>query len=274
MILKDKKRLAHQTLEWCIKKFGTPLKNKYPRLDLVNKTGSKNTDRGDYGDRIIRIFLNNCNTKKCIINTIIHEYTHFLQMPRLNSVGKYYKMEDRHGYRNNPYEIEANENADKHTSACYQSIYRKNRKNGKTPKKPCIKVNKTSDIKRALSIGVFNWCVDKFGSPLKNILPELKLVNKRGYDNISTHIIGEYGNRVITVYLNRCLDKKMLISTIIHQYTYFLQMPRINSIGKYYKMLSKYGNDNHPMIIRANENADKYTSACYQSLRLKSIQQC
>ena len=107
--MKDKKSalIAEETFKWCCEYLGTPLK-KYPKLTL-------NTDKrysrkyGEYQNKEIVVFMNTCKGRKDIIGTIIHEYTHFLQMPRKKDINKYHKLLEIHRYKDHPFEVEAEE---------------------------------------------------------------------------------------------------------------------------------------------------------------------
>ena len=68
---------------------------------------------------------------------------------------------------------------------------------------------------------------------------------------------GEYrpDSHTIVVFKNNCKNVSDLITTTLHEYTHTLQPVA----SKYYKMLKKYGYENHPMEIEAVEN-EKYCS--------------
>lgn len=66
---------------------------------------------GEYCPMInqISIYRNNINNVKDLIKVFIHEYTHSLQPIKT----KYHKILKQYGYENHPFEIDANNNADK-----------------------------------------------------------------------------------------------------------------------------------------------------------------
>jgi hypothetical protein len=66
---------------------------------------------------------------------------------------------------------------------------------------------------------------------------------------------GEYhpDTHTIIVFKNNCKNVSDLITTTLHEYTHTLQPVA----SKYYRMLKKYGYQNHPMEIEAVEN-EKY----------------
>lgn len=56
----------------------------------------------------ITIYRNNINNVRDLIRVFVHEYTHSLQPIKT----KYYKLLDKYGYVDHPFEIEANNNGD------------------------------------------------------------------------------------------------------------------------------------------------------------------
>jgi hypothetical protein len=99
------RQIVEQTFEWCVNKFGSPLKSgEVPKL-RIRFTGSKNLC-GFYRKRELFVFPNNVTSLYELIATVVHEYTHFLQMPKLNDMSKYYRLYKVDGYYNE-FEIEA-----------------------------------------------------------------------------------------------------------------------------------------------------------------------
>jgi hypothetical protein len=81
-------------------------------------------DQGEYSERVITIYSHNCKTISALIRVVIHEYTHFLQMPKINDMGKYSKFALTYGYEEHPMEIEARESELKHYRTCYAYLKR------------------------------------------------------------------------------------------------------------------------------------------------------
>jgi len=99
------RQIVDQTFEWCVNKFGSPLKSgETPKL-RIRFTGSKNLC-GFYRKRELFVFPNNVTSLYDLVATVVHEYTHFLQMPKLNDMSKYYRLYEVDGYYNE-FEIEA-----------------------------------------------------------------------------------------------------------------------------------------------------------------------
>jgi diadenosine tetraphosphatase ApaH/serine/threonine PP2A family protein phosphatase len=77
----------------------------------------------DNENLIIRIFPRRIKSKLDLIRTIIHEYTHYVQLydsPRMDR--KYVKANEELGYQNNPFEIEARENEVKYMRLVYARV--------------------------------------------------------------------------------------------------------------------------------------------------------
>lgn len=115
--------IAEETFNWCCQHLGTPIKS-FPKLKVITDRRYKQRF-GEYENKEITVFLNTCRHRKDIIGTIIHEYTHFLQMPRKKDVDKYHRLSETHLYRSHPYEIEAEQYADFFTEPCLKHLRRK-----------------------------------------------------------------------------------------------------------------------------------------------------
>jgi hypothetical protein len=78
------------------------------------------TTYGEYCvvDNIISINLERNVYIRCLIKTIIHEYTHYLQPIKT----KYQKLAKKHGYYDNPLEVEARYNEINLYRNCFTDI--------------------------------------------------------------------------------------------------------------------------------------------------------
>lgn len=115
--------IAEEVFEWCCRHLGTPIK-KYPKL-VINTDKRYKQKYGEYENREITVFINTCRHRKDIIGTIIHEYTHFLQMPRKRDIDKYHRLSEHHRYDTHPFEIEAEEYARFFTEPCLKNLQKK-----------------------------------------------------------------------------------------------------------------------------------------------------
>lgn len=119
----DYVKIAQEVYFWCVETLGTPLKSGIvPFLYLDFENLEKSTNFGQYYRQKITIYPYNMRSFKDIITTIIHEYTHFLQMPNKYDM----KLYQKHDYSNHPMEIEAAEFEKKYYKKCYYHL-RKNK---------------------------------------------------------------------------------------------------------------------------------------------------
>jgi hypothetical protein len=120
--IESKKRYALLTLKWCEEYFGL-CDRKRRKLLFRFSDRSRKMDKfkvfGNYcfyRNEII-IYLPNCDTIYDIVSTVIHEYTHYLQVRR-----KYREYELSRYYSQNPMERQAKRNEDKYTKLCLRDI--------------------------------------------------------------------------------------------------------------------------------------------------------
>jgi uncharacterized protein YjaZ len=120
--IESKKRYALLTLKWCEEYFGL-CDRKRRKLLFRFSDRSRKMDKfkvfGNYcfyRNEII-IYLPNNETIYDIVSTVIHEYTHYLQVRR-----KYREYELSRYYSQNPMERQAKRNEDKYTKMCLKEI--------------------------------------------------------------------------------------------------------------------------------------------------------
>lgn len=92
---------------WCQENLGVNNRRSKPfKLSIIKQvSGSPCYGMFDEEENKIYIFHNNCTDIKLLIQTVLHEYTHYLQPIR----GSYKKLMNEHGYDNHPMEVEARE---------------------------------------------------------------------------------------------------------------------------------------------------------------------
>ena len=66
-----------------------------------------------------------CGNEKIVILTVLHEFRHFLQMPKIHNMSQYYKLFEKYNYENHPLEIDAIKFQKEHYSACRRTLKRK-----------------------------------------------------------------------------------------------------------------------------------------------------
>lgn len=122
--VRNKKKIVELTYEWCCNKFGSPLKTKqYPTLEIVSRRTCPS--QGEYEPRHIVINTARCKSVSSLIRVVIHEYTHFLQLPKVYHMSRYHTLLDLYGYRDHPMEIEAFQSELKHFRNCFKYLKRR-----------------------------------------------------------------------------------------------------------------------------------------------------
>lgn len=109
-----KKALCAFAVQWCERRLGLPSHRKRPKLQLYYST-RRSRLMGSFrnGDTIV-IHVNQQNNRNFreLANTIIHEYTHVLQLTTREQHLRYKRENDKSGYEHNRFEVEARQMAD------------------------------------------------------------------------------------------------------------------------------------------------------------------
>jgi hypothetical protein len=115
---------------------------------------------------------------------------------------------------------------------------------------------------RHIVVKTMDYCQSKFGVSKKKGYPKVIVKVQSKNDDILSY--GEYcpDSHTIVVFKNNCKNVNDLIETTLHEYTHTLQPVK----SKYYKMLKKYGYNNHPMEIEAVEN-EKYSKEVWKLIK-------
>ena len=119
--LELKKSYAKYALRWCEDNLGINTR-KRKKLSFVMSTRKRTQGKFVYYGNYclyknqITIYINNCETLKNLVSTIIHEYTHYLQ-----PMGRYKEYEKYYYYSTHPFERQARRNETKYTDTCLSS---------------------------------------------------------------------------------------------------------------------------------------------------------
>jgi len=120
------RRISNQILDLCPHYMGYPHMSKsifiLPKLSIHYSNAPWCGVFHNY-DLIIRIYPRRIKSKMDLVRTIVHEYTHYVQMynsPRMDH--RYTKLNHQLGYKDNPFEIEARENEIKYMRLIYSRI--------------------------------------------------------------------------------------------------------------------------------------------------------
>ena len=117
-----KKKYALLAIKWCREYFGL---NERKKTKLLFNFSTKSRKIGNsmvYGNYCfyrnkMTIYEPACETLYDVVATVIHEYTHYLQVRR-----KYREYELSRYYSHNPMERQAKRNEDKYTKICLKNI--------------------------------------------------------------------------------------------------------------------------------------------------------
>ncbi len=117
-----KKKYAILTIKWCREFFGVNERKK-TKLEFEFTTRKRSIKKamvyGNYCFYRNKMTIHEpaCETLYDVVSTVIHEYTHYLQVRR-----KYREYEMTRYYSQNPMEREAKRNEDKYTKECLKYI--------------------------------------------------------------------------------------------------------------------------------------------------------
>lgn len=126
------------------------------------------------------------------------------------------------------------------------------------------KKNIDIEIKKQYAIEAIKWCRNNLGinKRKKNKLKVSVRVNFKKTDERDFN--GSYysqENRIIIYDLN-CHSLEDVVSTVIHEYTHYLQ-----SVKKYWEYFKTHYYSTHPYERQARRNEEKYTELCLKSIK-------
>ena len=110
-------KITKETIQYCVATLGVRKNLDIPTVSVVKRGRSRRYGQYDYGCNHIEVFYNTCGTVQMLIQTIIHEYTHYTQDVKR----KYHKLLAKYGYDKHPQEVEARRN-EKLYSPCWKQI--------------------------------------------------------------------------------------------------------------------------------------------------------
>ena len=110
-------------LHWCHKKFGKVKGKPVPQIEWYwnESRYQKYNMLGEYDkeDNIIYLRIQGHRNIYNLANTVIHEYVHYMQPTH----GNWYERYDRtHGYKENPYEVEAYHIGETYAVECAKAV--------------------------------------------------------------------------------------------------------------------------------------------------------
>jgi uncharacterized protein YjaZ len=118
--------------------------------------------------------------------------------------------------------------------------------------------------KKRITKLTIKWCRDFFGINEKK-RSKLKLVfSERPRTIKKATVFGNYcfWRNTITIYLPHCNTIEEIVSTVIHEYTHYLQ-----SRLRYQNYQKEYYYSTNPYEKEARRNEEKYSRLCYNEIK-------
>ena len=109
-------KITKETIMYCMQTLGVKSSLPLPTVSVVKRGRSRRYGQYNIAKNKIEIHYNICGTVQMMIQTIIHEYTHYTQ-----NMKKYNVLYSKFGYDKHPQEIEARNN-EKLYSPCWKQI--------------------------------------------------------------------------------------------------------------------------------------------------------
>lgn len=113
---------------------------------------------------------------------------------------------------------------------------------------------------RRVAKETINYCISTMGTKPNLPVPAVSIQYRGRSRNYGQY---DSNRNKVQVFHNTCGDVKMVIRTIIHEYTHYLQ-----DMEKYWIVYKKVGYDNHPLELEARSN-EKLYSPCWREIKNK-----
>jgi len=114
LTLKKVKEIASLTLMYSIAKFGVHKYKKVPKVSVINNPDDKFYGMFDCGTNKIVINRAYATNVKLLVQTLLHEYTHYLQ-----NMNTYIQLYKKVGYDKHPFEVDA-----RNSEKLYTEVYK------------------------------------------------------------------------------------------------------------------------------------------------------
>lgn len=117
------KELVREVVEWCRGNISMGKQRRIrPNIRINNTTRGSVFGEYFYQSKTIEIYYRKHNTLKKLVDTIIHEYVHHLQIRNHGDDMKYDTLNRKVGYFDNPLEEEARMIAEKYREQCIRDL--------------------------------------------------------------------------------------------------------------------------------------------------------
>lgn len=121
------------------------------------------------------------------------------------------------------------------------------------------------ELKRQYASKAIRWCKENMGiNNRRKSQPKMSVRIYFRKDETERFIMGSYysvENRIV-VYGVNCKTLEDVVSTIIHEYSHYLQ-----SMKKYWEYFNTYSYSTHPYERQAKRNELKYTDECMRYIK-------
>ena len=120
------------------------------------------------------------------------------------------------------------------------------------------------EVQKFYAQQTLKWCKKYLGHNLRKRKPIKLSVLKNPKNLDDKNDCGSYHsheNRIIIYYVN-CPTIKEIVSTVIHEYTHYLQ-----SNKQYYEFTEYYNYFSHPFEVEARKNEELYTNRCVRYIK-------
>ena len=117
-----------------------------------------------------------------------------------------------------------------------------------------------SELRQIVKLGT-KWCVQNMGVNNRR-KTEFTVSIRTQRSGSPCYGVFDYHNNTIVIFKNHCPNLRMIVRTLIHEYTHYLQPIR----GSYHKLLEDHGYDNHPMEIEAR-NMEMFYNDCWKFIK-------
>lgn len=115
--------LAKFILSWCPNYMGYPSRKPYlPKLHISYNQSSEFVGEYDNNKKTIYVCYYQIRSMFDLIKTIIHEYTHYIQLYNTEEDRKYTRLIKKYYYWNHPFEVKARKNEEKYMRHIYYRI--------------------------------------------------------------------------------------------------------------------------------------------------------
>lgn len=115
--------LVHKVVEWARLNIELGKKRRITPKIMINP-GIEGSVMGEYyvANKVIKIYYYRHRSLQSLVETILHEYVHHLQIRHTRDNLKYDRQNSKVGYFNNPYEVEARQLSRKFRDQCIRDL--------------------------------------------------------------------------------------------------------------------------------------------------------